>query len=137
MDTELLVVPGPGTLPTDSSHEEIIDQLCREHSFVLLLKFGDAQYNTSPGYILPPNAKLVEYDYETLDLSVEAIRDYLSGFGVGLVSRHKNEIDPLPFILTGSILKVPPNVNLSFLRPGTKVVPKKVEIGGTGEWDII
>lgn len=137
MDTELLVVPGPGTLPQGLPHEEAIDQLCRDHAFVILLQFGDSQYKLSPSYILPSNAKLVEYDYETLDQTLETLEQYLSGFGVGLVSRHKRDTEPLPFILTGSILKVPSNVTLSFLKTNTKVVPKKVEVEGQNDWDLL
>lgn len=136
MDKDLLIVSSPAHLPT-SDHAECIYALCREYSLVLLFYFGDARYDLPDGFLLPANAKILEQQYETIDQTLEELQGHLEGFGVGVISRHKNDLEPLPFVMTGSILQVPPGVKLSFLKPGADLDVRKVEVTGSNDWDLL
>lgn len=134
MDTELLVVPGPSVF-TSQNHDDEVHALAAQHSLVLLLQFGDQRYNlTGP---LPHNVKLIKYDYETVEQSVDEIRNYLSGFGVSVISRHKKDADPLPFVLTGSILTVPADVNVTFLKKNELTPTQKIVVITSDDWDLL
>lgn len=133
--SRVLLVPSPNVLPTDN-HDDVIQGLCQQHQLVLLLKFGDEAYNLPPNSCLPHNAKLVSYDYETLDEALDQIEQHLSDFGIGVISRHRLSPNPLPFVLGGSILQVPQDVRLSFFDKNTPRQPVKLEIKTESEWDL-
>ena len=134
---QIIVVTSPTLLPPGNDHATRIAALCRDHQLVILLYFGDEQYELPRNYCLPYNARLVYYDYETLDKSLAELEEYLSLFGVGVISRHHNGRH-LPFVLGGSILQVPKDVQLSFLDKHTTVPDlKKVVVDiPDAEWDL-
>lgn len=134
MDTELLVVPGPGVF-VSPDHTDEVNALASKHPLVLLLQFGDQRYNISGP--LPHNVKLIKYDYDTVEESVDEIRNYLSGFGVSVVSRHKRDVDPLPFVLTGSILTVPADVSVTFLKKNELTPVQKIVVITSDDWDLL
>lgn len=140
MEKDILIVPGPSFFPENKPHEEIINDLCGKYTFVILLTFGDDEYNIRRGYSLPLNARLVCYDYESLDDSVEKIRSYLASFGVSMFSRHTSSSSrPLPFVMTGSIFQTPPDVRLEILEEYSAAdrFANAAGVDYFGEWDVL
>jgi len=134
---QIIVVSSPDSLPKGESHAVCIDALCRKYQLVILMCFGDEAYQLNRGYILPPNAHLIPYDYETIDASLAQVEKYLEGFGVGLVSRHNVDGRRLPFVFTGSVLKVPEGVDLAFFdeHDGSDVTKVRLDVPDA-EWDL-
>lgn len=116
---DITIIKSPSTLPKDVSHKETIEYLAQKHNLVILLSFGDEIYDVPEDYNFPLNVRCVHYDYESLDESLHSVQKCLAGFGVGLVSRHKSESAPLPFILTGSILTLPEGTKLNIPETST------------------
>lgn len=108
----ILVVKDPKSLP-NADHAAAVSALCRAAALVLLFSFGDSQYQFPPGYELPENAKLIEYDYETLDASVAQVSEAFAAHGVSFYSRHATK-DPIPFVLTGGVISLPAGTQLEF-----------------------
>jgi len=134
---QIVVVTSPTLLPSGADHATTVAALCRDNQLVLLLHFGDERYNFPENHCLPYNARVVHYDYETLDESLAELESYLSGFGVGMISRHKMNGTHLPFVLGGSILQVPRGVQLSFLDSRSELpeLEKTTVSIPDAEWD--
>jgi hypothetical protein len=133
----ILIIKGPSSLPKNCSHKEAIESLASQHKLVILFCFGDDAYDIPPNYILPTNVRTIHYAYETLDQSLDEVKECLKGFGVGIISRHKNELDPLPFILTGSILQVPSDTELSFFSGKEIQLTEEESVVADEEWDLL
>ena len=110
---DIMIIKSPLSLPKDRSHKDSIEYLVTKYNLVILFSFGDEVYDLPPTYRVPLNVRSVHYDYDTMEESVGSVQKYLEGFGVGFVSRHKSEVAPLPFLLTGSILTLPEGTRLS------------------------
>lgn len=109
----ILVVRGPKSLPADVDHVSAISALCRDAGLVMLFSFGDDKYNLPQGFVLPTNARLIEYDYETLDASVDAVTSAFAHIGAAFVSRHKMG-GAMPFVLSGGVVSLPTGTQLEF-----------------------
>lgn len=131
---DITIIKSPKTLPSDKSHKESIDSLAANNCLVILLSFGDEKYDVPETYQMPLNVRSVHYDYESMDESLDSVQQCLEGFGVGLVSRHKNQTAPLPFLLTGSILTLPEGTKLNIPDSASNTNSSKKS---NKRWDIL
>lgn len=132
----ITIVKGPNSLPKDITHKQSVERLAKLHRLVILISFGDDMYSFPNECQLPPNVRHINYSCETLDSSLDKVRDCLSGFGVGLISRHSVDSDPLPMLLTGSILCVPEGTELSVQKGTIPEVLDEDLASQEGSWDI-
>ena len=131
MDTQdgvLVIVRSPKDLPAGIPHSQSIQALSRKYTQVLLFSFGDEKYDVAA---LPPNCQLLPYSYDTLDDDLGKLQATLSGFGMGLMSRHK-ELGRLPFILAGSVITVPQGRKVVLLDH--TVEPERIKSTSTNKW---
>lgn len=135
--SKIVLVKNPSNLPKDISHDVAITKLARKYELVLLFCFGDEKYKLPTSYLVPHNVRIINYDYETLQNSLKDVQSCLRGFGVGVVSRHHSDEDPLPMLLTGSILSVPKGTELTVLSPTIPLeLEEEPEEDSTGTWDL-
>lgn len=109
----ILVVRGPRSLPHNVDHATSISAICRDAALVLLFSFGDDKYVIPETFTLPMNARLIDYDYETLDESVTAVSEAFALLGAQFVSRHRMQ-GVMPFALSGGVVSLPPGTQLEF-----------------------
>lgn len=134
--SRVLVVTSPTQL-SGANHVSSIDGLCRRHQLVILMHFGDEQYKLPGNYCLPHNAKIIYYDYESLDVALDSLEHYLQTVGIDLISRHHQAGNRLPFLLGGVILQVPSDVQLSFFDAHAPSTLSKTSVSVLdAEWDL-
>lgn len=142
--TRIVFVKDPTVLPENEKHHEVIDSLAKANKLVVLLSHGN-KYNFPDGWILPANARLLEYDLEmpSIQAAVRRIRNLLREYDVEVHSRHLDERDALPIVLSGALMAVPSGTELSFLNGQTqyvrtrKVLETPVILDQQMEWDIL
>ncbi|NBU69870.1 MAG: hypothetical protein EBS53_00170 [Bacteroidetes bacterium] len=139
----IVFVKDPTVLPENEKHHEVVDSLAKANKLVVLLSHGN-KYNFPAGWILPSNVKLLEYDLEmpSIKAAVSRIRTLLREHNVEVHSRHLDERDTLPIVLSGALVAVPTGTELSFLNGQTQYVRtrKTLEtptIVEQTEWDIL
>lgn len=123
MEAKLLIsnrvvfVKDPTALPAGVYHHEAIEALSRNNKLVVLLSHGN-KYQLPPGWILPHNCKLIEYELtlENIEQNVIKIRNMLSEHGIDLYSRHLDNSDPMPMLLAGACLTMGPGTTVAFVN---------------------
>jgi hypothetical protein len=132
----ILVVRGPKSLPSDVDHATAISALCRDAKLVLLFSFGDDKYKIPPSFTLPTNARLIDYDYETLDESVDEVSEAFALMGAQFVSRHQLK-GTMPFVLSGGVISLPPGTSLEFYDNQKTNSPTSVDVDDSlSTWSI-
>ena len=132
----ILVVRGPKSLPTDVDHATSISALCRDAKLVLLFSFGDDKYQLPSSFTMPTNARLIDYDYESLDASVDEVSEAFALLGAQFVSRHRMQ-GTMPFVLSGGVISLPPGTSLEFYDNQQMHSPTSVDVDDSlSTWSI-
>lgn len=143
--TRIVFVKDPTVLPDDVSHQEAVEALAKANKLVILLSHGN-KYAFPEGWVPPANVKLLEYDLEipSIQAAVRRVRLILREYEIDFHSRHLDDRDALPMVLSGAFVSLPPGVELAFVNGQTEYLKshKNLEtplptIDQKIEWDIL
>lgn len=143
LSTRVVVVKDPTALPEGTKHHEAIDTLAKLHKAVVLLSHGN-KYKLPPGYILPANVTLLQYDLDmqSIQKCVIRLREILRQYGISIYSRHLDDEDPMPILLSGACLTMNSGTELAFVnRPDNyieaKERPQNIPTDSMHAWDLL
>lgn len=119
----VVVVTGPRMLPEGFRASQVASLLSKESSCVLMFQSGDDKYVFDRDYLIPSNVHVITYEYETWDETVDSLRGILRPLGIDFVGRD----DRLPFVLAGSIMRVPDKLDVSVYGAGKEAKQSVME----------
>jgi hypothetical protein len=101
----VVFIKDPSALPRGLKHPDAIDSLSKDSKLVILLSHGN-KYALPPGWIMPHNVRLLEYDLDMASISkcVTTLKDLLKQHGIDVYSRHLTNTDPMPIVLAGACM---------------------------------
>lgn len=123
LSNRVVVVKDPTALPEGVKHPDAIDALAKTHKAVVLLSHGN-KYWLPPGYVLPANVTVLKYDLDMASIQkcVLKLREIFREHGISMYSRHLDDDDPMPLLLSGACMTMNVGTELAFVNKPDKYI---------------